>query len=60
MAQARVPVCFDIRRYLTDKYFGVVWECHPPPGTPQIDPPKNQVFERLNLGCQSVLMSADI
>ena len=54
-AQVSMPVCFDIRRYLTDKYFGVVWGCHPPWG-----PPKNQFLERLNLGCQSVMISADI
>ena len=34
-----VPVFYDIRRYLTDKYFGIVWGCHTP-GTPQMDPPK--------------------
>ena len=27
-AQARVPVFSDINRYLTDKYFDVVWGCH--------------------------------
>ena len=37
-AQARVLVLFDISRYLPDKYFDIVWGCHPP-GTPQIDPP---------------------
>ena len=53
MAQLRVRVCFDISRYLTDKYFGVVWG---PPNRP----PKNQFFEQLNSGCQSVMISADI
>ena len=53
-AQLRVPVCYDISRYLTDKYFDIVWGC-PPPGTS-----KNQVFEWLNLGCQFALISADI
>ena len=48
MAQLRVPVCFDISRYLTDKDFDIVWGCHPP-GTP-----KNYFFERLNLGSQFV------
>ena len=38
-AQLRVPVCFDISKDLTDKYFGIVWGCHPP-GTPQMDPSK--------------------
>ena len=33
--------------------------CHPPRGPPN-GPPKNQFFERLNLGCQSVLISGDI
>ena len=27
MAQLRVPVFFDISRYLTDKYFEIVWGC---------------------------------
>ena len=34
---------FDISRYLRDKYFDIVWGCHPP-GTP-----KNQFFEWLQL-----------
>ena len=38
-AQLRVPVFYDISRCLTDKYFDIVWGCHPP-GTPQMDPPK--------------------
>ena len=58
MAQLRVPVYFDIRRYLTDKYFDIVWGCQPPSETPKWNP-KNLFFERLNLGCQSVLISAD-
>ena len=33
-AQLKVPLFYDISRDLTDKYFGVVWECHPP-GNPQ-------------------------
>ena len=36
-----VPVCFDISRYLTNKYFDIVWWCHPP-GDPPNEPPKNQ------------------
>ena len=36
----RVPVFYDISRYLTDKYFDIVWNATPPPGTPQMDPPK--------------------
>ena len=28
--QLWVPVCFDINRYLTDKYFGIVWGVPPP------------------------------
>ena len=39
-AQARVLVDFDISRYLTDKYFDIVWGCHAPRGHPQMDPPK--------------------
>ena len=58
MAQLRVPICFDISRYLTDKYFDIVWGCHPP-GTPQMDP-QTSIFERLNLGCQCFMISADI
>ena len=57
MAQARVSV-FYISKYLTDKYFDIVWGS--PPETPQMDLPKNQFFERFNLVCQSVLISADI
>ena len=38
-AQLRVPVFYDISRYLTDKYFGVVWGCHQP-GDPPNGPPK--------------------
>ena len=38
-AQARVLVLFDISRYLTDKYFEIVWGCHPL-GPPQIEPLK--------------------
>ena len=54
-AQLRVPLRFDISRRLTNKNFDIVWGCHPPQG-----PPKNQFFERLNLGCQSALTSGDI
>ena len=43
MAQLRVPVCFDISRYLTNKYFDIVWGCHPP-GTSPNGPPKNIIF----------------
>ena len=61
MAQATVPVCYDISRYLTDKniltYFG---NATPPPGTPPNGPPKKLIFERLNLGCQFILISVDI
>ena len=60
MAQLRVPVCFDVSRYLTDKYFDIVWGCQPPQGTPPNEPPKNQFFEWLNLGCQCFMMSGDI
>ena len=59
MAQARVPVFYDISRYLTDKYFDIVWECHPPRDPPKWNP-KNQFFERLDLGCQFILISGDI
>ena len=50
-AQTRVLVVFDISRYLTDKYFDVVWACHPP---------KNQFFELLKLEFYFLLISADI
>ena len=49
---------FAISRYLTDKYFDIVWGCHPP-GYPPNGPIKNQFFERLNLGCYFFLISAD-
>ena len=35
MAQIRVPVCVDISRYLTEKYFDIVWG-----GIPLETPPK--------------------
>ena len=41
MAQLSVPVFYDISRDLTDKYFGVFQECHPPWGPPQMDPQKS-------------------
>ena len=41
MAHARVVLFLDISRSLTEKYFDVVWGCHPPPGTPQMDPQKS-------------------
>ena len=50
---------FDISRYLTDKYFDIVWGCHPPPGTPQTDPQKS-IFEWLKLKCYFFLISVDI
>ena len=58
-AQARMLLFFDISRYLTDKYFDIVWGCHPP-RTPPNGPPKNQFFEQLNLECQCFMISADI
>ena len=39
MAQATALVLFDIGRYLTGKYFDVVWGATPR-GLPQMDPPK--------------------
>ena len=39
---------FDISRYLTDKYFDIVWGYHPPRDPPN-GPPKNQFFEWLKL-----------
>ena len=54
-----MPVCFDISRYLTEKYFDIVWGATPPE-LPQMAPLKNQFFEQLNLGCQFVLISTDI
>ena len=40
MAEARVPVFFAVSRYLTYKYFDVVWRYRPPWGHPQ-----NQSFD---------------
>ena len=37
MAQARVLLFFAISRYFTDKYFDIVWGCHPPNGPPKIN-----------------------
>ena len=34
-----MPVFYDISRYSTDKYFDIVWGCHPP-GDPPNGPPK--------------------
>ena len=31
---------YDISRYLTDKYFYIVWGCRPPRAAPQMNPPK--------------------
>ena len=45
---------FDISTYLTDKYFDIVWRCHPPAD------PQNQFFEQLNFGCQGFLIAVDI
>ena len=42
-AQLMEPLCFDISRDLTDKYFDIVWGCHPP-GEPPNGPLKNQFF----------------
>ena len=50
---------FDICRYLTDKYFDIVWGTTPP-GTPRNEPPKNHFFERLNFGFPRCLMSVGI
>ena len=44
MVQLRVPVCYDISRYLTDKYFDIVWGCHHPPGDPPKWTPKKSIF----------------
>ena len=44
---------FDIGRYLTDKYFDIVWGYHPSPGSPRPKgPAKNPLFEWLKLGFQ--------
>ena len=59
VARLRVPVCFDIRRYLTDKYFDIVWGATPLE-TPPNGPPKNQFFLLLNLGCQCFMILAEI
>ena len=59
MTQLRVPVCFDISRYLTDKYFDIAWGCHTPGDSPKWIP-QNQFLLRLNLGCQCFMISAEI
>ena len=60
MAQARVLVFFDISRYLTEKYFDIVWGCHPLLGDPPTRPLKNQLFEWLKLRYQCFMISTDI
>ena len=42
---------FDITRYLTEKYFDIVWGFPPPRGPPN-ELLTNQFFEQLKLGCQ--------
>ena len=43
---------FDVSRYLTEKYFAMVWGCQPLPGIHPHGHPKNQLFQKLHLGCQ--------
>ena len=43
-AQTSLPVCFDISRYLTDKYFDIVWGCYLPRGPPKRSPQKSMFF----------------
>ena len=63
MAQARVPVLFDISGYLTDKYFDIVWGWHLPGDpfkwTPQMEPQKS-IFEWLKFEFYFFLISVDI
>ena len=33
--------CFGISKYLTDKYFNIVWGCHPPEDPPNGSPKKS-------------------
>ena len=41
-AQSTMLRFYDISRYLTDKYFDIVWGCHPPSrGTPKWTPQKS-------------------
>ena len=67
MAQARALVLFDISRYLTDKYFDIVWGFQTwgfgaaklvPPGTSPNRPHKKQFFKRIKLGCQCFMISS--
>ena len=46
---------FDISRYLRGNNFDIVWGYHPPGNAT----PKYQFFERLILGCQFFLLTAD-
>ena len=59
LAQTKVPVIFEINRYLTDKHFGIVWGCQPS-ALSQNGPPKKQLFERPNLRCHCFLISVHI
>ena len=38
---------YDISRYLTDKYFDIVWECHAPWGPP--NRPQKSIFSTAHL-----------
>ena len=49
-AQARVPVFYDISKYLTAKYFDIVWGYLSKNSPLPNGPPKIQFFEWLNLG----------
>ena len=49
MAQARVPVFYDISRYLTDKYFDIVWGYLRKNSPTRNKPPEIYFFEWLKL-----------
>ena len=49
MAQASVPVFFDINRHLTEKYFDIVRGCHSPREPHQNGPPKINFLNGLTL-----------
>ena len=47
-AQLKVPVWFDISRYLANNYLDIVWGCHPP-GEPPTWTPQKSIFETAQL-----------
>ena len=60
LAQTRLPVFFDINRYLTDTYFDILWGCHLPQRPPQSGPPKKSVLWTTTFTIPVFLISVNI